>query len=128
MLRTSLVRGAVAITLLAGLGAAGPSSPQPTQPSDKQKQLSADLAQAMSQIVDLKHENSRLQAQVRELQVKLALTSQLKINRTPSSVPENWQSKEFNGMTFYLVPLDAGSGSDLPTDALKLTTPALPNR
>jgi hypothetical protein len=106
MTRATMIRLAIGATLLAGLGA-GADKPNGSQPAQTEQQL-RDKIQALEQEVSsLAFENVQLKEQLRMLQTRLLLNPS-RVAPAPRQVPEDWKRQEFNGMTYYLVPLDTG--------------------
>ena len=104
MSRASLLRLTLGAVLLAGLAAAA-DNPGTEKPSDTE-QLRSKVRDLDTEGAALKSENLQLRAQVRLLQARLASTSNPAVVPAPNSIPENWKRSQFNGLTFYLVPLD----------------------
>lgn len=108
MSRMSLVGLALGISVVAGLGAVSADSSQPANPTEREKQLAQHVGDLASQLAQLRQENAQLKAENQLLRARLAMVAQVNRQRAPASVPDNWTPRQFNGMTFYLVPLDAG--------------------
>ena len=104
MKRASLLRFAFGAVLVAGLGAAA-DNPGAGKPSETE-QLRSRVRDLVSEVAALKTENFELRAQVRLLQARLASTGNPAVVPAPS-IPENWKRSQFNGLTYYLVPLDS---------------------
>jgi hypothetical protein len=100
MTRATLIRCGIATVLLGGLGVA-PALDQ----SAPDNQLSAQVAELEKQNAELKKENAKLKGEIRQLQVQLAVTQQVVSPPAQPKVPSNWTQKQFNGITYYLVPL-----------------------
>jgi hypothetical protein len=115
----SRIRIVIAVGLIAvGIGlapwgrAAEPTPAKPVAPAETEreralKQLLADRAE---EIDKLKLENERLKQEVRDLKSRrpavLPQLPPLKLAPPSPAVPKNAVPREFNGETYYLVPLN----------------------
>ncbi len=105
----SAVRGAVAVLVL-GTVSAGPAQ-DATQ--DRVKELEAKLSAAEQRGIQLTKKNAELEKQVKQLQIQLA-TMQVSRPEELKTLPDGWKPFQFNGMTYYVVPLDSGRGDQKP--------------
>jgi hypothetical protein len=114
--------GGLATVLLGGLSAAPAEqgqnrtdSPQQVTIQSLEKQLTAERArnqQLTDELARAKQELSVLRTQLqvgRQAQLKWATP----VPPAPS-VPEGWQSRQFNGMTYYVVPLHGEQAVPVP--------------
>ncbi|HSZ55109.1 MAG TPA: hypothetical protein VK797_05580 [Tepidisphaeraceae bacterium] len=106
MSRASLLRLTLGAVLLASLGAAA-DNPGAGKPSETE-QLGSKIRDLVGEVAALQSENQQLRAQVRLLQARLASTSNPAVVPAPNQIPENWKRSQFNGLTYYLIPLDSG--------------------
>jgi hypothetical protein len=62
------------------------------------------------QLQQLQDRLAKLEARVAELEKRPAYVTVPKVPGPPSlqAVPKHWQPREFNGMPYYIVPLDVG--------------------
>ena len=105
----SVVRGVVAVLVL-GTISAGPVS-DATQ--DRVRELEAKLSAAEQRGIQLTKKNLELEKQVKQLQLQLAVM-QVAPPQELKTMPDGWKPFQFNGMTYYVVPLDAGRGDQKP--------------
>ena len=89
----------------------------PSGAQEKKKAPAAAAPKSLEErLKDYQDENAVLRRRVRELESQV---ENLKQNRTvtitpqpgQSAVPQNWRPFQFNGATYYVVPLDATSTS-----------------
>ncbi len=109
-MRTSF-RSCISLMLLGILASAAAAAPS-TQPSD----LALENAQLRRQIERQQAEIARLQQRMRVLENREAfglLVPQPQLTPAPRVLiaprldhPDSWVAKRFNGMTYYIVPLD----------------------
>src|SRR3954470_9388936 len=103
MTRATLIRCGIATVLLGGLGVA-PALDQ----NVPDNQLSAKVAELEKKNYELAKENAKLKDENRQLQVQLTARQQMVNPPVQPKVPGNWTPRQFNGVTYYLVPLDGG--------------------
>lgn len=94
--------------------AAEPAPAKPAAPvpqTELERKLSAALAEAREEIDTLKQQNKRLRGELRELKSRqpavLPDLPELRLVPATPAVPKNAIPQQFNGETFYLVPLAA---------------------
>jgi hypothetical protein len=88
---------------------------EPSPPAERERKLSEALADARAEIDKLKQENKRLRNELRELKSQQPAifppAPGLSFQPPPPAIPKNGIPREFNGETYYLVPLTSGSGT-----------------
>ena len=90
------------------LMSAGPAGDaQKSMPPQTREQLEARVAALQARVRDLERKNESLEGQVRELKMRTSAASSQQIIPDAGRVPENWQPRHINGMTYYLVPLES---------------------
>lgn len=128
----TLTFGLVAVCLAGLLATAGVAVGEPPKPAEPAAADSpADrIAQLERQVAELSRENVRLRREKADAQKKLALAEEkekalrraldrrtvrmvppsppLSLYPGPQQVPDSWVPQEYNGIPFYLVPLEAG--------------------
>ena len=115
----SAVRGVVAMLVLGIVSAA----PIPDATQDRVKELEAKLMGSEKRNFELEKENGILKREKLELANQLIkLQTQLAAEKTNvplqlKKVPDNWVQRDFNGVTYYLVPLDGGQANPKPVIA-----------
>src|SRR5215211_2535483 len=98
---------------------ASPSSPPTTAPVSPagEHRLGQRVKDLSERVRDLEQENRRLKARVRDLESRGPILAQpprvLPVPaprlHNPPAVPRHWVPREFNGETFYLIPLKSGN-------------------
>jgi hypothetical protein len=103
----------VAGVVLAPWGRAAEPAPalaKPAAPADTERELKQLLADRAEEIDRLKLENARLKREIRELKSRQAAVlpqvPRLQLAPPAPAAPKNAIPREFNGDTYYLVPLD----------------------
>jgi len=115
----SAVRGVVAMLVLGIVSAA----PVQDATQDRVKELEAKLMGSEKRNFELEKENALLTREKLELANQLIkLQTQLAAEKTNvplqlKKVPDNWVQRDFNGVTYYLVPLDGGRVDQKPVIA-----------
>jgi len=105
MNRNGLVRAGLSGLLLCGVSAGPITQPADTKPTDEVTRLTRELGFQNQKVENLLKQNSELEAQVRQLQVKLAMEKTAQPGMEGKQIPRDWVTKEFNGTPYYLVPL-----------------------
>jgi hypothetical protein len=108
----------------------------PTRAQEKQqaakKKTPAEVMKSLEQLVkDYQDENAALRERVTDLERQVETLKQNRVVNVvpqpgaPAQVPPGWKPFQFNGGTYYVVPLAAGSSNVTKIDTL-VTTPAQP--
>jgi hypothetical protein len=108
----SAVRGAVAVLVLGTISA----NPVQDATQDRVKDLEAKLSAAEKVNFELTKKNLQLEKQVKQLQLQLA-TVQVSRPQEQKTVPDSWKPFQFNGVTYYVLPLDGGRVDQKPVIA-----------
>ena len=118
MSRGTLIRGGIAALLLGTLSAAPAKEPQ-TRPDPQStiRSLGAELAAERAQNQELTDKLRQMTRQLADLQRQLDLARHAPLRRAPllqprREVPDGWQLRQFNGIDYYLVPLNGLSSTD----------------
>ena len=103
-------------------------------PAQEKKKNPAEAMKALEQMLnDYRDENATLRERVKELEGQVATLKQNRVvNIVPqpgaaNQVPPNWKPFQFNGGTYYIVPLKAGKAQaygELRTTARETATKA----
>jgi hypothetical protein len=123
---------ALACVIVSAIVCVAPSSAEQAVPPAPAAPAAKDPAKLIKSLEDLlkgyQEENAALRAQVAELEAQV-VRLQRKAVMVPqpgvpgqSQVPPGWQPFQFNGMTYYVVPLGDGQGAPART----ITVPAAP--
>lgn len=88
-----LISGAVAAVVVLGMGAAAPA---PSQDSSEIEQLKKEVAALRGRV-------EALEERLKEGKVRPGVITPYQELR---QVPPNWKRGEFNGMPFYIIPID----------------------
>ena len=120
-----LIGGGLALVLLGGLSAA-PAEQGQNCTDEQQQQQQATVQSLEKQLAAERARNQQLTDELAKAKRELSdLRTQLQVGRqaqlrwanpvppTPS-VPEGWQSRQFNGMTYYVVPLHSEQAVPVP--------------
>lgn len=113
----TFIGGGLALVLLGGLSAA-PADQGQNRTDAQQQQVTVQLLE--KQLTAERARNQQLTDELARAKQELAvLRTQLQIGRlgqiTPApSVPEDWQSRRFNGITYYVVPLHGQQAGPAP--------------
>jgi hypothetical protein len=120
----SRIRIFMAVGLIAvGIGlapwgrAAEPTTAKPAAPAEteRERNLKQLLVDRNEEIDKLKSENERLKQEIRELKSRqpaiLPPAPQLRLAPATPPAPKNATPRQFNGETYYLVPLISGNGT-----------------
>jgi hypothetical protein len=121
---------AIACVIVSATFCVAPSSAEQAVPPAPDGRVDKDPAKLIKSLEDLlkgyEQENAALRAQVAELEARV-VRLQRKAVMLPqpnvpgqSQVPPGWQPFQFNGMTYYVVPLSDGQGAP----ARPITLPA----
>ena len=107
MLSRRFIHFGLATVVLAGVGTISADEPLKGEAHD-----STELRQLLS---DLSKENQSLKDEVARLKQKVKELQSCVIIQTPPGagarqVPDNWVPHQFNGVTYYIVPLNADRG------------------
>jgi hypothetical protein len=112
MLGRMVVRGGLALLLLGALSAAPAEQPQ-THPDSEAtiRSLESQLATERAHNQELTDRVIKMSREMADLRKQLEAARAAATLRVPvqpgRQVPEGWTLRQFNGMTYYLVPLDA---------------------
>jgi uncharacterized small protein (DUF1192 family) len=102
------MQSALAILILSGLGASPTTPAKDADPQDSINSLSLQVMTLTAQNSALTKKNAALQEQVNRLQVQLAIKTTTRQDAKPNSIPDGWAPHKFNGMTYYMIPLEEG--------------------
>lgn len=112
MLGRIIVRGGLALLLLCTLSATPAEQPQTHPESDtKIRSLESQLAAERAHNQELTDRVTKMSRELADLRNQLATARAAAIVCKPvqpgRQVPEGWTLRQFNGIPYYLVPLDA---------------------
>ena len=79
------------------------------------RSLAADRTNGSSdhQIEQLQNRIDKLEARVAQLEKRPSLAAVLAPSQTPGEVPKDWVPRTFNGLQYYIVPLDGSPKMDV---------------
>lgn len=113
MSRTISCGIAVLILVTLSAGPAGEANKSTTPPT--REQLEARVETLQTRVRELERRNSALEAEAQQLRTRLLVERPQPIIPDAGRVPENWQRRQFNGITYYLVPLEMTTPTTRPS-------------
>ena len=115
MLRRTILCGSIALLMLGTLSAApAEKSEAPLDRQSRIRDLEQLLRDQLARNRELAGQLAEAKFEINDLRQKMAVMQYKPLNTTipaqpEQRLPDGWQSRQFNGVQFYLVPLGAQS-------------------